>query len=211
MSRADAWGLGEGPLPARPDPATGLPRPPAAPRWTITASTVHGTLHLAVDDTPPDGVRPPPPGYGPVLEVQRGTDYDSLVFVGLLAGLLGVGALVDVRVLGFWWLWAVFGVLAVLGVRGIRRTYLAAGADYLQNGRIHVDLYTLTEIVVGVGQGQHWVTLVDRDEHRTTAPTGALHANPELWDLVYNGIRHSVADGARVRGTGAGYLRPRPP
>jgi hypothetical protein len=210
VTRADSWGLGEGPLPARPDRATGLPRPPAAPRWTLTAPTAQGDLHLAVDDAPPDGVRPPPPGYGPVLEVHRGTDYDSLIFVGLLAGLFGLGALVEVRILGYWWLWAVFVVLAVLGVRGIRRTYLAAGADYLQDGDACVDLYALTEIVVGVGQGQHWVTLVDREGHRTTAPTGELHANAALWDLVYNGIRHSVADGARVRGTGAGYLRPRP-
>ncbi|MFC5061941.1 hypothetical protein [Actinomycetospora atypica] len=204
------WGLGDRPLPARPDPATGLPRPPAGPRWSLAGPLPHGALHLGGDGPDPvdDRLRPPPPGRGRVLEVHRGTRWDGLVFVGMTAALLGLGALLDSRILGFWWLWALFGVVAVLGARNVSRTYLAAGADYLQGRRTWVDLYALTEITVAAGNGQHWITLVDRDERRTTAGTNDLHANPALWDLVYNGIRHSVAAGAHVKGSGARNLRP---
>lgn len=205
------WGLGDPPLPDRPDPATGLPRPPSGPRWSLAGAVPAGSLHLGGDGTDPstvEGLLPPPPGRSGPLEVHRAARYDGLIFVGMAAAILGFTALLDVRVLGFWWLWVLFVVVAALGARSVSRTYLAAGADYLQTRKTWVDVYALREITVGVGNGQHWITLVDDQDRRTTAPTNELHANPELWDLVYNGIRHSVARGARVKGSGAHNLRP---
>lgn len=209
MSRTHSWGIGNRPLPARPDPATGLPRPPAGPRWSLAGPLPHGNLHPGGDDPKAaDGLRPPPPGCGRVLEVHRGTRWDGWVYVGMMAALVGLGALVDSRVLGFWWLWVLVAVVTVLGARSVSGTYLAAGADFLQNRRTWVDLYDLTEITVAAGNGQHWITLDDGHGRRTSAGTNDLHASPALWDLVYNGIRHSVAAGAEVKGSGARYLRP---
>ncbi|GLZ56029.1 hypothetical protein [Actinomycetospora sp. NBRC 106378] len=205
------WGLGDPPLPGRPDADTGLPRPPSAPRWSLAGTIERGSLHLGADGTDlsaVEGLLPPPPERSRPLEVYRARRYDGLYFVALGAAILGFTALLDVRVLGFWWLWVVFAVVAALGARSVSRTYLAAGADYLQTRRTWVDVYALREITVGVGTGQHWITFLDDQDRRTTAPTNELHANPALWDLVYNGIRHSVAGGARVKGSGARHLRP---
>jgi hypothetical protein len=40
--------------------------------------------------------------------------------------------------------------------------------------------------------------LVGPDKQRLTLPFGLLEANQQLWDLVYNGIRHSEAAGAEI-------------
>jgi hypothetical protein len=40
--------------------------------------------------------------------------------------------------------------------------------------------------------------LVGPGNQRLTLPFGLLEANQRLWDLVYNGIRHSEAGGAEI-------------
>lgn len=109
-------------------------------------------------------------------------------------------------VLTYWWLWALY---AVVGIRSTSRQYLAAGADWLQAGRTDwVGVYALRTVTVAAGTGQHWITLAHSGERHATISTNELHANPALWDLVYNGIRHSAADGALITGSGAHNLRP---
>ena len=122
--------------------------------------------------------------------------------------LVVVGVL-EPTVLTYWWLWALYAVVGIAGFRSESRQYLAAGADWLQAGRTAwVDVYALTTVTVAAGTGQHWITLADTGERHATISTNDLHANPALWDLVYNGIRHSTADGARLTGSGAHNLRP---
>ncbi|MDL5159824.1 hypothetical protein [Actinomycetospora termitidis] len=128
--------------------------------------------------------------------------------LALLAVPILIAGLVNPVVLTLWWLWVLYAVAAVIGFRTESRQYLAAGADWLQGRGSWVDVYQLTEIVVAAGTAQHWITFVDAEGRRSTQSTNDLQANPALWDLVYNGIRHSVADGATVRGTGARNLRP---
>ena len=129
--------------------------------------------------------------------------------LAVLAVPLVVVGILNPVTLTYWWLWALYAVVGIAGFRSASQQYLAAGADWLQADRTAwVDVYALTTVTVGAGTGQHWITFVDADGRRATISTNDLHANPPLWDLVYNGIRHSAADGARLSGSGAHYLRP---
>lgn len=62
-----------------------------------------------------------------------------------------------------------------------------------------VDVYDLAEVsLIEIrGLGAH-LRLADRRNGMLTAPCGLLEGNQVLWDLVYNGIRHSVVNGATI-------------
>lgn len=83
---------------------------------------------------------------------------------------------------------------------------LAAGSDWVRYGREWVKTYELTEIKLGEPRSPNWLVLKDADDREFSMGLMMLQSNPELWDLVYNGMLHSVHhsgaivnDGARER------------
>lgn len=206
-------------LPPVPDGA-GEPRPPAAPRvagpWSIRPSDRHARVGHH-----PDGMLTAIGGttYG-VLErvVVRRADRWShallpvLGWWGVPAVLMVVYALVIGPAVTVLSVLAV--VLAVVGsVTYVRAATgpdsyltLVAGARFAgdasgvsdEGGRV-VHLYGLASVTVRPSRGRGPVLRVAEAGTRPLVlPLGALEANPQLWDLVYNGVRHSVAGGART-------------
>lgn len=142
-----------------------------------------------------------------MLELFHNRWTDGLGRVGLYLAILGLGALSQPVILTSWWLWALIIGMSALAFRKAVTDYRAAGADWFQTGSQWVDTYDLVKIKVTVSTVTWHVHLTDRGERHLVVSVLDLQANPELWDLVYNGIRHSAAAGAEVRGSGARQLR----
>lgn len=74
--------------------------------------------------------------------------------------------------------------------------WLAAGATWLQNGRYWVDVYQLTEVKIGAAGVNQVLRLKDSAGREIRSlKLRDVQRNQALWDLAYNGIRHSVATG----------------
>ncbi|MGH3831930.1 MAG: hypothetical protein ACRDRS_16030, partial [Pseudonocardiaceae bacterium] len=122
------------------------------------------------------------------------------IISGLLMAGIGISVYtVDEHGFGWvsiWWLWLpliIFG-LAVYWVTS--KSWLAAGATWLQNGEVWVDVYELVTIDIKASGAKLNLRLTDS----TGRTIGSLsladtQRNQALWDLVYNGILHSVATG----------------
>jgi hypothetical protein len=63
---------------------------------------------------------------------------------------------------------------------------------------LDLPLYELRSVSVTGSVRGRALRIVGPDKQRLTLPFGLLEANPQLWDLVYNGIRHSDAAGAEI-------------
>ena|GEM_PF-789611 len=197
-------------LPPKPDPQTGEPRPPSAP--------------LEPGNRKPDDRREqswkkvpaPPAGEGPILEwfyPQR----SSRMISGLLLSLL---VLLTVMIkdwtqgnsgfswVGIWWMWLIIlagpFVLLVL-----EKGSVSAGADWLANRKGVVKTYELVKVKVSVGSGgaAHELQIKDKYGNAASDQITHLQQNHQLWDLVYNGLIHSVhVNGAETNQRARDYL-----
>ena len=95
-----------------------------------------------------------------------------------------------------WHWWVFIALCALVGYGVFSGTWIAAGATWLQNGKRWVNIYELTEIRIKASGTNHMLRLTD-SAGRTIGSLKlmAVQRNPKLWDLVYNGILHSVATG----------------
>ncbi|MCA1186898.1 MULTISPECIES: hypothetical protein [unclassified Saccharopolyspora] len=181
--------------PARkPDPITGLPRPPRAPVLVTWRS--EGRTRRAFARFPPA-----PPGEGPILEWCHGLD-TGLLKAGLFVSGLGVLRYCWLD-WGFewartWWLWAIAAAAAVpFYLRGRSEGY-SAGADWFASStRSYVKLYKLKTIAIERpgDAAEPWLVLTDGYGGSARAPLHRIQRKRALWDLVYNGIAHSVHRG----------------
>ncbi|MGJ7909169.1 hypothetical protein ACOQFL_22135 [Actinopolyspora sp. H202] len=181
-------------LPPRPDPWTGEPRPPRAPGFFQQDNPLK--------DSDPERDRnrrrkpEPPEGHGPVLEWYRHSQRYAIrmgVAASVLIGvLIGVDQGFDYSWLDMWWTW-VFLVVAGFGMYGIFRLVdPAAGAEWLKVGRTWVLLYELTEIKVRHrGMSMH-LDLKDSGGRSVQTKVDEIQKDRDMWDLVYNGLLHSV-------------------
>ncbi|OZM70301.1 hypothetical protein CFN78_25570 [Amycolatopsis antarctica] len=105
-----------------------------------------------------------------------------------------------------WPVWLVFVVVAWLITGPFTYKVLSAGADWFQydyywygiHKRNHViKLYRLRQINFGSGPTVMTLGLAD-DEDNIGLALREWQSDRRMWDLVYNGILHSVAAGARV-------------
>lgn len=177
-------------LPPRPDPATGHPRPPSAPLpdGVVTVPERTGSAPGALN---------PPEGMGPALE-----SFQPSRSVSLVAGAIGGGIVALFLVLrdgGFDWasnagLWAPIMVVCAVLYLGVRRTMITAGSDWLM-ARHWVRTYHLDAIRLDERARVTRLLLQDTDGRRVRVELADLCGNSKLWDLVYNGIRHSLAVG----------------
>jgi hypothetical protein len=175
-------------LPVRPDRDTGEPRPPEAPLragWSPGNKASQG-------DVPPFES---PPGHGPVLEWyqhSRATSWWAAAFgFGVLA-LFATFKVGGLEWLGYWWLWVIVLLTMVLLFFGVRGTRLSAGADWLRGKKGWVSTYELTRIKATRAYATIAYQFTDAGDRHLYMTATDLQENPRLWDLVYNGILHSV-------------------
>lgn len=191
-------------LPPKPDIHTGQPRPPAAP----------AVLGLSSERSKePDSGDVPPAERGPALEVHG----NAWWLAPATAGVLAVVTMIAFAVMdgGSDWAtepfsWGLIGVVFVITLVREWGVKLVAGADWLRVNRNWVDTYRLTHITLrGVWFG--WMLrLRDADGRRVRTYISDLEANAQLWALVYNGMAHSVHNGAKTNNVAAGMLHLRP-
>ncbi|GAA4861350.1 hypothetical protein [Saccharopolyspora cebuensis] len=193
----------------RPNPQTGEPRPPKAPVFSVWGELERNSAKKARYPAAPEG-------RGPVLEWYQGTPSGYLLG-GVFASII-IFALVCLMDWGFdwmrtWWLW-IFVVIPIPMWALMGRQYgISAGADWLAVKKGHVDLYELTEVTVeGASGGLSWtIELTDKKGTEMSVDAAKVQANQQLWDLVYNGIQHSVHHGsAKTNKRALDKLRLRP-
>lgn len=185
-------------IPPRPNSRTGEPRPPQAPRSTAFGELPSRSAKIARYPEAPNG-------RGPVLEWYHGTIdsvWMSSLFVSALCFVIITLKDWGFEWMGTWQLWLLVLVPAPLWAAWqifiVDRWGISAGADWLAVKGGHVDLYELTEVeVVGTSGGLSWdLELTDRKGSELSINIRELQANQELWNLVYNGILHSVQQGS---------------
>lgn len=204
-------------LPPVPD-GSGEPRPPAAPRvngpWPIRTSdrrseVIHhsdGTLARlggsAYEALERVAIRRPDRWRAAGLSVLGVWGVPTLL-LSIYAVVVGPASTVFLVLGGA--LAVVVPVTCVWALSG-PRPYLVviAGSRYVGlpsrdgDGQV-AGLYWLSTIELRPTRTRGLVLRIAEPEGRPLdLPLGAVEANPQLWALVYNGIRHSVADGARV-------------
>lgn len=186
-----------GELPPRPDVVTGEPRPPRAPVFNAKGEAPAGPGSPKVRDETRTPL--PPEGEGPVLEWYRRSKVNSIKIgmLGFIAMAIGLTVMqgFSQQWAQFWWIWVIL-VLASLGVYSSDRAAKPeVGAEWLKNGKAWVRIYELVEIR-GKARGRHIeLTLRDRDDRYLQIGSGDLQEDGELWDLVYNGMLHSIIEG----------------
>lgn len=197
-------------LPPMPDRETGLPRPPHAPNFIGNRQRPDQDLGR---ETRLSAKPPPPEGQGPVLVWYRSSRRGA-VTAGIIGVVVIVGALYlikgfNVRVFEFWWVWLI-AVLAGVGIYfSTKKSWCAAGADWFCFQKSWVKTYELAEIKTRFISNTIYVYLTDADDRKVDAPINIIQEDRLIWDLLYNGIRHSIAKGARLRGTAGNYF-PKP-
>lgn len=102
------------------------------------------------------------------------------------------------------WLFAL--VLAVIGGATGRHAASAGAAWLMDHHKRWVKTYELTKIWWTKDPHQGDVHLRDTSGREMKIPMRNLWLNTNLWALVYNGIRHSVANGAEVNDGAADNL-----
>lgn len=188
-------------LPPRPDPQTGLPRPPHGPLeagWT-PGDPERGTKSILVA----------PPGQGPVLEHYRPSNRTALG-VGIVWACI-MFAYMSLRLRGLSWttdphLWSVWLiVLCAIPVLylALRKDRVAAGAFWLKNGKQWVRTYELAKISLKPSGMNLMLQLIDHGGRKVRIRWNLIQENRALWDLVYNGILHSVCLGHAQADAGA--------
>ena len=132
------------------------------------------------------------------------------VLIGIL---IGFRQGLDYSWLSMPWTWVAIAV-AGLGMYGIfRKVGAAVGADWLKVGRMWVSLYELTDIKLRHrGMSMH-LDPKDGENRILQVRVDNLQEDRDLWDLVYNGLAHSVlVNGADTnRGVHSRLKVPEPP
>jgi hypothetical protein len=185
-------------LPPVPDPATGLPRPPHAPGHASARPAKADRRRVSDPAKAPDS----PLGQGPVLAWYATTRrYAVQLGVGaFLAAFLLLWLREGFRVswMRYWEAWAglvVIGFLVALTqLRGSERC-CAAGVEWLSGPKGWVRIYELAKVTSLLSLGGPSISMQDKAGRRLSMPLATLQEDRVLWDLVYNGILHSVIAG----------------
>ncbi|WP_183130497.1 hypothetical protein [Rhodococcus sp. SBT000017] len=178
--------------PARmPDPMTGELRPPSAPR------------------TESKGIRTTPPGFpttevvapeemGPPLEWCEESKHYPLQGAIFYLCLFAVSGTIIYR--GFewtsnWFLWVFITVICVAMYFHLKKDRVVAGSRWVQQRDEWISTYEITKIrstTVGLNRASK---IEDVHGNKLILVLRDAQMNPLLWNLVYNGIVHSVAHG----------------
>lgn len=182
-------------LPVRPDAGTGLPRPPHAPSYLAGETSGDRDIAHALD---------PPPNQGPVLvwyrENRRGSLGTVIFAVALIVAVATIGH--GLLWMQYWFMWVFIGFIGALAYCLTMGTdEYAAGADWLASKHSWVQTYDLVKVTCSANFGNLSLNLRDFEGHGLEAHVSDLTGDHEMWDLIYNGILHSViAGGAETNG-----------
>jgi hypothetical protein len=152
----------------------------------------------------------PPPGQGPVLAWYRNSKHRArrLAIYGTIAVmvLLYFAEGFNVRVFEIWWEW-LLAIGAGVGIYfSTKAEWCSAGADWFSFQKSWAKTYELTEIKTRYLGGTTIVYLTDADGHKIDAPLNVIQEDRLIWDLLYNGVRHSIANGAVIKGAARYYF-----
>lgn len=180
-----------GHLPPKPGIETGLPRPPRAP---VDPGSGSGTGEKN------ERFRPsPPPNQGPVLEWYKGSRRRSIM--AGLGGIVVVAAGLTLKDGGslewtsIWWMWLFPLAAGPLIALSTRVAGCSAGAEWFAVGKNWVRTYELTSVKLKTPANYRELRLEDSDGRTLSIKLLTAQENRDLWDLVYNGILHSVVNG----------------
>lgn len=190
-------------LPPRPDPETGRPFPPTAPAWKELDREPHSV---------PDSAEPPE-GCGAVLAYWSDTWKTWLVRVLAAVGFTFLAAIAVPILYGdpifemftVWQVWVIAGPIALLMAAPRETQRQLAGADWVEFqtnkvwGKKHsavLRFYDLVSIELESSGVMLFVTLKDKYGAKISRPLYRLQFDRGIWDLLYNGILHSIKDGA---------------
>lgn len=96
------------------------------------------------------------------------------------------------------WAYVIFATALPVLILFRRAGALAAGAVWFRYRRKWVKTYELVEVKLDGAGSSTTLVLKDTDDRRLSLGLKELQSNPDLWDLVYNGILHSVHNGGAV-------------
>jgi hypothetical protein len=177
-------------LPPRPDPLTGEPHPPPAPReWPGHASEA---------ERDPRRFGSWPKEQGPLLECYRPTKRGGISAAVGLVVIAVVGLTIttgDTSWMSIWWMWSFPALCIPLGLSITTHSRCAAGAEWFQHKNSWVRQYELASVKIRMRYWNRYLHLKDRDGRKVAVFTGEVQQNQRLWDLLYNGILHSVVAG----------------
>ncbi|WP_157183066.1 hypothetical protein [Sciscionella marina] len=188
-------------LPPRPDPQTGEPQPPHAPIY-------HGDdrENAAARERSEQQKPEPPPGEGPVLAWYQANRRHTVFgfFFGAVVVFLGICIVVWLKGGGFfgwmqyWYIWPIIIIGPLLAALTVRGNKCAAGAEWLRHNKRWVRIYELTKISLRRYTSDMELHLTDSNGRTVEVSTLLLQSDRLVWDLVYNGVLHSAANGATV-------------
>lgn len=180
-----------GKLPRKPDPETGQPRPPRAPR--VSKKNVLTPREQTVRKHPTG----PSDEHGPRLEWCQQTTFGAVLNGAFAAAFMVVVGVVFAGsdAVTFWFTWPIYIVTGALVAFTMRQEWLAAGATWFQHKQNWVNTYELVEVKIGAASASQTLKLKDLAGQYTEVKLRDVQENPDLWDLVYNGILHSAVNG----------------
>lgn len=188
-------------LPPRPDPETGEPRPPQAPAFdSIRPPRVRQPWPNGSYDAK-DSERPDPPnGEAPALAWEYPDRFGRLRtgVAAFVLQTLGLSVLQSFNLtwMTLLWPWLIILVFSAAVFLAMPYEPCAAGAEWLSIGRKWIRLYELTEIDTTYQRGGNlFLQLTDSDGHHLTVNAEDLRERRFMYDLVYNGMLHSVVTG----------------
>ncbi|HEX3782809.1 MAG TPA: hypothetical protein VHX38_24355 [Pseudonocardiaceae bacterium] len=206
-----------GSLPPRPDPGTGLPRPPHAPGFAgdprAKAADWETVGRLTKVPGPPPDCGRPLVWYRVSWRTTLRTAAVVVIVLALVTGIVSLTRTGDLAV--FTLVPAGLGIVitALQAALPVRRDRCAVGADWLSYRGAWVKTYELAEITTRTdGDGSHGgsggvlLSLTDTDGRTIETGFASLQQDRRVWDYLYNGIRHSVASGAQLRGSAQQYF-----
>lgn len=137
----------------------------------------------------------PPGGQGPLLEWHRdsrrstyrsGAFAFGFMFLGGTAISGGLSWMTD------WVFWLILLLFTLIIFSSCRRQWVAVGADWFSSNTGWVKIYELTKVELAGNGISPRLYLTDTEGRHAHGELREMQANPRLWDLVYNGIIHSV-------------------
>lgn len=173
-----------------PDALTGEPRPPTARRGEAREHWVTAPEDLQKSVVPLE--------YGPALEAY---EEPLRMKIGLAVTLFVFALLVFVIPfrgfdwMSMWWPQVMIIGLPILQFRKSLGDRVLAGALWVQQRDKWALTYELVKIRSTTVGRYRAIKIVDCQDHEIILVLHDAQTNPRLWDLVYNGILHSVASG----------------
>jgi len=155
--------------------------------------------------TDPAKAPEPPDGEGPLLVWFQASRKRALLTTAWGIPLYPLGVTIlqgfSVEWMKYWQPWVVLPFLLIAVYSSFRTAVCAAGADWLKVGKSWVRLYELVEVTAKHRSNALYLDFKDGAGRELGARAQDLQGTRELWDLVYNGIVHSViAGGAKTNG-----------